>query len=185
VIGQEGANLVVERHRIHIAFWVQIALHQTGLAMTFRKFEGPWDGAELLGCRNLFCGDRLILDLFEYLQNGPDQDVTTESETISEGHTIGLTGGSRIWRLSFDRPFAVRAHDHNLKMKHESRSSFPSRCCFSERSEWIDEFIFSQSLQFFTPTHYVFDLLNNFIEIMGDDAPTVEEIANEIGFQSL
>ncbi|HEV3147096.1 MAG TPA: hypothetical protein VGZ24_00455 [Chthoniobacterales bacterium] len=31
----------------------------------------------------------------------------------------------------------------------------------------------------FTPTHYIFDLIDNFIEIMGDDSPTVEEIQNE------
>jgi hypothetical protein len=150
--------------------------------MAFEKFEGPWNGVELLGCRNLFCGDRLILDLFEYLQNGPDEDVTIQSETISGSHTIGLTAASRIWRLTFEPPFAVRVRDHNLKLKNEARNDFPDRCCFSEHSEWIDEFSFSQSLPFFTPTHYVFDLLDNFIEIMGDGSPTVEEIANEISF---
>jgi hypothetical protein len=150
--------------------------------MAFEKFEGPWNGVELLGCRNLFCGDRLILDLFEYLQNGPDEDLTIQSETISGSHTIGLTAASRIWRLTFDRPFAVRARDHNLKLKNEARNDFPSRCWFSEHSEWINEFIFIQSLRFFTPTHYVFDLLDNFIEVMGDDSPTVEEIANEVNF---
>jgi hypothetical protein len=150
--------------------------------MAFEKFEGPWNGVELLGCRNLFCGDRLILDLFEYLQTGPDEDVTIQSETFSGSHTIGLTAASRLWRLTFDRPFAVRARDHDLKLKRETTKSFPDQCCFSERSEWIDEFIFDQRSQFFTPTHYVFDLLDNFIEIMGDGSPTVEEIANEIGF---
>ena len=149
--------------------------------MEFEKFEGPWNGIELLGCRNLFCGDRLILDLFEYLQNGSDEDVTIHSETVSGSHTIGLTPASRIWRLTFERPFAVRARDHNLKLKNETRNDFPGRCCFSEHSEWIDEFSFAQSLRFFTPTHYVFDLLDNFIEIMGDGSPTVEEIANEVG----
>ena len=150
--------------------------------MAFEKFEGPWNGVELLGCRNLFCGDRLILDLFEYLQNGPDEVITIQSETISGSHTIGLTTASRLWRLTFDRPFAVRARDQDLKLKNEQRNDFPGRCCFSERSEWIDEFIFTQSVQFFSPTHYVFNLLDNFIEIMGDGSPTVEEIANEIGF---
>jgi hypothetical protein len=153
--------------------------------MTFQRFEGPSDGIEPLGCRNLFCGDRLILDLFEYLQDGPDQDVTIDSETISASHTIGLTAGSRIWRLSFERPFAVRARDHNLKLKNDTRNDLPGRCCFSEHSEWIDEFIFTQPLELFTPTHYVFDLLDQFIEIMGDDSPTIEEIANEVTFHQL
>jgi hypothetical protein len=151
--------------------------------MTFQKFEGPWNEVELLGCRNLFCGDRLILDLFEYLQSGPDENVTIQSETISGSYTIGLTAASRIWRLTFDPPFAVRARDQNLKLKNEARNDFPSRCCFSEHSEWIDEFVFTESLRFFTATHYVFDLLDKFIEIMGDDSPTVEEIANEISLE--
>ena len=42
---------------------------------TFRKFAGPWGDEEALGCRNLFYGDRLILDLFQYQQSGPDEDV--------------------------------------------------------------------------------------------------------------
>jgi hypothetical protein len=147
--------------------------------MAFEKFEGPWNGAELLGCRNLFCGERLILDLFEYLQSGPDEDLTIGFETVSGAHAIGLTASSRIWRLTFERPFALRARDHNLKSKYPT-ANFPGRCCFSERSEWIDEFIFDQHLQFFTPTHYVFNLIDNFIEIIGDNAPTIEEIRNEV-----
>jgi hypothetical protein len=148
--------------------------------MAFKRFEGPWNEADLLGCRNLFCGERLVLDLFEYLQSGPDEDLRIGSEAISGTHTIGLTASSRIWRLTFDRPFAVRVRDHNLKMKHQTMNNFPGRCCFSERSEWIDEFIFDQHLGFFTPTHYIFDLIDNFIEIMGDNSPSIEEIANEV-----
>jgi hypothetical protein len=59
----------------------------------------------------------------------------------------------------------------------ENQSS--PRCSFSEQSEWINEFAFDQRLGIFTPTHYIFDLVDNFIEIMGDDSPTVEEIQNE------
>jgi hypothetical protein len=92
---------------------------------------------------------------------------------------LGLTAASRIWRLTFERPFAVKARDQNLKLKHEAINDIPSPCCFSERSEWIDDFIFGQPFQFFTPTHYIFNLIDNFVEIMRDDSPTVEEIANE------
>jgi hypothetical protein len=148
--------------------------------MAFEKFEGPWNEVELLGCRDLFCGERLILDLFEYLQNRPDEHVRIGSQTISGIHTIGLIENSRIWRLTFERPFAVRARDHNLKLKDQTTNNFPGRCCFSERSEWIDEFIFDQRSTFFTPTHYIFDLIDNFIEIIGDSSPTIEEIANEV-----
>jgi hypothetical protein len=149
--------------------------------MTFAKFEAAWDDAEFLGCRNLFCGERLILDLFEYLQSGPDEDLTIGPETVSGAHAIGLTASSRVWRLMFERPFAVRARDQNLKLKYEPKENFPAACCFSERSEWIEEFVFDQRLQFFTPTHYVFDLIDNFIEILADSSPSIEEITNEIG----
>ena len=148
--------------------------------MAFEKFEGPWNEVELLGCRDLFCGERLILDLFEYLQSGQDEDIRIGSETISGTHPIGLVASSRIWRLTFERPFAVRARDNDLTLKYQPKDNFPGPCCFSERSEWIDEFIFDQRLAFFAPTHYTFNLVDNFIEIIGDSSPTVEEIANEV-----
>jgi hypothetical protein len=110
--------------------------------MTFEKFEGAWDDAEFLGCRNLFCGERLILDLFEYLQTGPDEDLKIGLGAISGTHTIGLSTSSRIWRLMFERPFAVSARDQNLKPKHEVEKDLPGRCCFSEQSQWINEFVF-------------------------------------------
>lgn len=147
--------------------------------MAFEKFEGPWNGVELLGCRDLFCGERLILDLFEYLQSGPEEDIRLGSETISGTHAIGLLAGSRIWRLTFERPFALRVRDKGLRLQREPTNNFPGRCCFSERSKWIDEFTFDQHLALFTPTHYIFNLVDNFIEIIGDSSPLVEEIANE------
>ena len=73
--------------------------------MTFEKFEGPWNTVELLGCRDRFCGERLILDLFEYLPSGPDEDVRIGSETISGTHSIGLTGFAN---LAVDLRAAVR-----------------------------------------------------------------------------
>jgi len=86
--------------------------------MAFEKFEGPWNDAEFLGCRNLFCGDRLILDLFEYLQTGPDENVKIGSETISGTHTIGLTASSRIWRLTLDTAqIALREVDQKMRCK--------------------------------------------------------------------
>jgi hypothetical protein len=78
--------------------------------------------------------------------------------------------------LAFDRPFAVRMRDHNLELKQQAEENFPGRCCFSEHSEWINEFAFDRRLDLFTPTHYVFNLIDNFIEILGDSSPTVEEI---------
>ena len=172
-------------YRKRVAWCVELSVDTKSLfnerfKMEFEKFDGPWDDAELLGCRNLFCGDRLILDLFEYQQNSPDEDLKIGSETFSRTHMIGLTASSRIWRLTFDRPFAVKVRDHNLESKHKAETNLPGRCCFSEQSDWINDFVFDQRLGLFTPTHYVFDLIDNFIEIMGDSSPMIEEVANEV-----
>lgn len=134
----------------------------------------------MLGCRDLFCGERLMLDLFEYQKSGPTEMVKTEGEAETESYTIGLTESSRIWRLTFERPFAVRVRDQTLALKSKANVNLPARCCFSEQSEWINEFAFDQRLELFTPTHYIFDLVDNFIEIMGDASPTVERIPNEM-----
>jgi hypothetical protein len=147
--------------------------------MAFEKFEGPFADAETLGCRDVFCGQRLMLDLFEYQRGAPLEDSALGTEAAGEAYPIGLTESSRIWRITFERPFAVRIRDQTLGSKNKAKINLPARCSFSEHSEWINEFVFDQSLGVFTPTHYIFDLVDNFIEIMGDDSPTVEEIQNE------
>ena len=153
--------------------------------MAFEKFEGPFADAGMLGCRDVFCGQRLMLDLFEYQRGAPLEDSSPGTETTGEAYLIGLTESSRIWRITFERPFAVRIRDQTLGSKNKAKISLPARCSFSEQSEWINEFVFDQSLGLFTPTHYIFDLVDNFIEIVGDDSPTVEEIQNETGGEGM
>jgi len=118
-----------------------------------------------------------MLDLFECQRGPPLED--RRPGTSGEAYLIGLTESSRIWRITFERPFAVKIHDQTLGSKNKAKINLPARCSFSEQSDWINEFAFDQRLGIFTPTHYVFDLVDNFIEIMGDDSPTVEEIQNE------
>jgi hypothetical protein len=148
--------------------------------MSFEEFAGPFVEAEMLGCRDLFCGERLMLDLFEYKKSGPAEMVKGEGEAQTESYAIGLTESSRIWRLTFERPFAIRVRDQTLALKNQAKINLPARCCFSEQSDWISEFVFDQRLGLFTPTHYIFDLVDNFIEIMADASPTVEQIQNEM-----
>lgn len=147
---------------------------------TFRKFEGPWGDTEALGCRDLLYGDRLILDLFEYQQSSPDEEVKIGEEVFSDSHLIGLTESSRIWRITFDRPFAVRVRDRNIRRKEPRKLTLAGPCSFTEDSEWIREVEFDPSSRPFTPTHYIFALVDDAIEILGDDRPTVEEIPNEL-----
>ena len=52
--------------------------------MAFEKFEGPFADAEMLGCRDVFCGQRLMLDLFEYQRGAPLEDSSPGTETTGE-----------------------------------------------------------------------------------------------------
>jgi hypothetical protein len=151
---------------------------------TFRKFEGPWGAAEALGCRNLFYGDRLILDIFQYQQSSPDEEVTLGDEVVPDSHLIGFTEVSRIWRITFDRPFAVRVRDRNIRKQEPKKLSLPGPCSFTEDSDWLLEVEFDPNSRPFTPTHYVFALVDDTIEILGDNQPTVEEMPNEFAESS-
>lgn len=148
------------------------------MSIQLRKFEGPWEDAEALGCRDLFCGDRLLLDLFEYQQSSPDEEITLGEEVIPDSHTIGLTEASRIWRISFYRPFALRMWDANMHRREPGKLKPPAPCSFTEDSTWIREFDFEKVD--FIPTHYVFVLLDQVIEVLGQDQPQVEEIQNDL-----
>jgi hypothetical protein len=147
--------------------------------MPFEKFEGPFSDTERLGCRNLFCGVRLMLDLFEYKQSGPVEEVKDEGETVPS-YVIGLTESSRLWRITFDRPYTVKMLDGTLKRREPPKLNLPAPCCFSVDSEWIREFVFEKESADYIPTHYIFKLIEDFIEIIAYDSPAVEEIANDV-----
>ena len=152
--------------------------------MSFEAFDTVFSKVELVGCRNLLWGQRLVLDLFEYLESDPGEEMEVGGEKVEDAHTIGLTESSRIWRLTFERPFAVRIRDESLKFlepQSNQKPQLPSRYCFAERSPWLSE-VFPEAPDpragELTPTHYIFDLLDDFIEILADDTPTIEEIEN-------
>lgn len=155
--------------------------------MPFEPFEAAFSDVGGLGCRDLRWGERLILDLFEYLESGPAEAIEAAGETITGVHPIGLTKSSRIWRLTFERALAVRVRDESLKFfQAETREEFPlpSPYCFTEKSAWLAELIpdpnFNPRLGELTPTHYVFDLLDDYVEIVSDDSPIIEEIENDL-----
>ena len=144
----------------------------------WKKFEGPWGDAQYLGCRDLLCGQRLVLDLFEYQQSSPEEEVKIGEQVIPDSHLIDLTESSRIWRISFDRPFALRVRDGNIRRREPDKLKPPAPCSFAEDSEWIREFDLEKAD--FIPTHYVFALLDDLIEILGPDQPEVETIKSDL-----
>ena len=154
--------------------------------MAFEPFDIVFAEVELVGCRNLLWGQRLILDLFEYLESGPAEEMEVGGEGMQDVQTIGLTASSRVWRLTFERPFAVRVRDESIKFLEphiKAKPQLPSRYCYTNSSPWLAE-LFPDPLDprvgDFTPTHYVFDLLDDFVEIIADDNPTIEQIDNDM-----
>jgi hypothetical protein len=154
--------------------------------MSFKSFETPFSDVQGLGCRDLLWGERLVLDLFEYLESGHAEETAVPGEKILDAHTIGLTKSSRIWRLTFERAFAVRVRDESVRLLQPQKTEeppLPSRYCFTEKSAWLCELFpdaFDPRIGDLTPTHYIFDLLDDFIEIVADDNPTIQEIENDV-----
>lgn len=154
--------------------------------MAFESFDTAFSEIELVGCRNLLWGQKLILDLFEYLESGPAEEMEVGGEGLQDVQTIGLTASSRIWRLTFERPLAVKVRDESIKFlapQNKEKSQLPSRYCYTDTSPWLSE-LFPDPLDprvgDLTPTHYVFDLLDDFVEIIADDNPTIEQIENDM-----
>ena len=148
--------------------------------MAFRKFEGPFSEAEFLECRSLFIGERLIIDLYECLPIGEGEMAEVEGEQLPI-HTMGLSELSRIWRFGFDHPFVLRRRDRVVALREMSSETKPvANCSYSEDSAWIEEFDFDASPRVFVPTHYIFNCVDQIIEVLGDDHPEMEQIANDL-----
>jgi hypothetical protein len=155
--------------------------------MSFELLNAPFADVDRLGCRDLLWGERLILDLFEYLESGPAEEMEIAGEKVSGMQSIGLTQSSRIWRLTFERVFALRVRDESLRLlqpQQNQEPSPPSACCFAYKSPWLSE-LFTDPASMdqrweFTPVHYLFALLDDYIEIIADDSPAIEQIENEL-----
>ena len=143
--------------------------------MEFKDLGGPLRHVEALGLRDLFYGERLVVDLIECMRiKPPDEPPPGVSE--EEYYTLEPTDESRVWRLTYNPPFAVKVRDHGIALKKTPALSLPAQCCFSEKSEWIDECDFGPQLAEFVPTHYIFDLVAHFVEVLGDGSPEIEQI---------
>src|ERR1039457_1307039 len=128
--------------------------------MLFEPFETPFSSIKTLRCRDLLWGERLVLDLFEYVQSGPAEDMEVPGGKESGVYPIGLTKSSRIWRLTFERPLAVRVRAESLKpyQRKKQEPPLPSRYCIVEKSLWLSELFPEQNIDprlgELNPTHY-------------------------------
>jgi hypothetical protein len=144
--------------------------------MKFEKFEGPFNDAEYLGLRDLFCGERLVIDLIECKRIKPE-DEPPPDVSPDEYYLLEPTDESRVWRVAYNRPFSVKILDCGLELKQTPELVLPAQCCFTERSQWIDEFNFGPQLVEFVPTHYIFNLADRFVEVLADGSPEIEQVA--------
>ena len=147
--------------------------------MEFRKFEGPFNDAEGLALRDLFCSDRLILDLIEAKRVKPS-DAPPPGISENEYYILEPTDESRVWRLTYDPPFGIKLRGPSLEPKEGSTSSLTAVCVFSEKSEWIDEFNFGAQLAGFVPTHYIFALTDHYLEVLADGNPMIQQVENAL-----
>ena len=145
--------------------------------MPFEKFEGPFADAEFLGLRDLLCGERIVLDLIECKRTKPPEPPPAGVDE-NEYFVIEPTDESRVWRLTYDRPFAVKFRDRSLEFMDAPDENWPLQCSFSERSEWINQLVPPPNPTVFVPTHYIFGLLDHVIEILADRSPLVRQIPN-------
>src|SRR3954453_2571041 len=147
--------------------------------MEFRKFEGPFNDAEGLGLRDLFCSERLILDLIEAKRIKPS-DAPPTGVSESEYYILEPTEESRVWRLTYEPPFGIKLRGPSLEPRKESTVRLTAPCMFSEKSEWIDEFNFGPQLAGFLPTHYIFALTDHYLEVLADGNPLVQQVENTL-----
>ena len=138
----------------------------------FTKLEAPFADIELLGCRDVFFGEKLILDFIEF-ERGDRAETnppTNEPEYFLKP--------KRTWRMEFEQPFAVRLRNQSLESK-QPLPTLPGRCCVSDETDWLSSLVLPRQTEAFAMLHYVFDLIDNCLEVIGSDDPVVEELSNE------
>ena len=148
--------------------------------MEFKQFEGPFRDVEMLGLRDLFCGERLILDLIECKRIKP-LDPPPPDVSEDEYYILEPTAESRVWRLTYQLPFAVKIGTPGVEPKKPSTVRLTAPCMYTEKSDWIDEFNFSPTLTDFVPTHYIFNLTDHSLEVLADNNPEIERVENTLG----
>jgi hypothetical protein len=90
---------------------------------------------------------------------------------------VGLTKDSRVWRLVFSSPIALRVRNESQYLTHSERDKLPGPYCFSRNSEWLKEIKSEPLINETTELiHIILVLWDDLIEIVTEDFPSIEEM---------
>lgn len=145
--------------------------------MAFEIWETPFSDVGGLGRNFILRTDDLVIEVFEYKESGPPEDIKVGEATIEGTRPMGLTKESRAWRVIFENPIAFRVRDESHYLAHPERDSFPSAYCISKDSKFIEE-IKAEPLIDETKEliHYAMVLWDDLIEVISDKFPKIEEV---------
>jgi len=160
---------------------VNRAPRYTEETMTFNKWETPFSDVSGLGRKFVLRTDDLTIEVFEYKESGRPEDLQIGETKIEGTRPVGFTEESRAWKVVFDSPIAFRIRDESHYLAHPERDSFPSAYCFSTDSKYIDE-IKAEPLIDETKEliHFAMVLWDDFIEVVTDEFPTIEEVIQDV-----
>jgi hypothetical protein len=148
--------------------------------MPFEPLNASFSEIKGLGCRYVIWQSPLVLELFKYCPSGPTEDFEIAGRKISGTRPANITKESRIWRLTFKQPIAMRVRDENIYLMHPERDNLPSCYSFSKDSAWLSELRKEPLFSFPNAIHSIFILWDDIVEIISDGLPTIEEISNDL-----
>ena len=146
--------------------------------MKFTNLKVPF--AETgIGRKTVAWTDALIIDAFEYKETGPSEEIEIDGRSVNIGRPVDETTESRVWRLTFKSPIALRMSDENIALEHPERHELPSPYSYATESQWISEFeresLFDRK-RYGNLIHIYFVFWNDMIEVLSDGLPDIEEI---------
>lgn len=145
--------------------------------MTFEIWKTPFSAVKGLGRNYALWADNVIIELFEYKQSGPPEDIEINKVKITGSYPAGLTKESWAWRLTFTNPVAMRVRHESQYLTHPERDTLPGPYCFSDDSDWLNEIRSEPLITSDTKLiHIILVLWDDFIEIITEEFPSVEEI---------
>lgn len=150
--------------------------------MNASKLEAPFADIEGLGRRIISWADLLTIELFEFKPTGPDEEIEINGHRFNIGRPVGETNCSRVWRLTYACPIAIRVRDENIALEHPEREALPSPYAYASESQWIAEMSKEPLFDckgFVNLVHTYLLLWDDMIEVLSDGLPEIEEITEK------